>query len=141
MLQLKRNQLHLKENHFLPKSNVKQLVSLNQRFTAYKRKLIKIAKWILEISPKFHISFLLCANKYTKPDIQLIHFLSFLQNLYAFQESNKSLLKTFLFHLNVPSISIAFQVTIRKAINLWILPLIFKWKTENKSNYFTKTTS
>ena len=141
MLQLKRNQLHLKGNYFLPKSNVKQLVSLNPNFTTYNRKLIKTTKWILEISPMFHISFLLCANKYTKPNIQLIHFLSFLQNLYAFQESNKSLLKTLLFDLNVSNISIAFQITIRKVINLWILPLVFKLKTENKSNYFTKTTS
>ena len=49
-LQHKRNELHLKENCFLPKSNMKQSVLLNPYLRVYKRKLIQTATWILEIS-------------------------------------------------------------------------------------------
>ena len=47
---------------------------LNPDLTVYKRKVIKRAKLILKISPISHISFLLCASKYIKLNIQQIHF-------------------------------------------------------------------
>ena len=186
---------------------MKQLVILYPIFTVYKRQLIKIAKWIWEISPIFHISFLLCggeytktkyttnplfqlstsaatqekwnpfkgklfsykkqyqtigatkskfnivqnktdkkrkmtirnifyisfllcASKYTKPNIQRNHFFRILQKLSALQESNETSLQTFFFDLNVIVISIAFQIIIRKASNRWIFLLIFSWKKE-----------
>ena len=101
------------------------MVLLNPTLTVYQRKLTKRAKRISEISPISHISFLLCANKYTKPNIQQNHFFNFLQNLSAFQESSKRLLQTFLFYLDVTDMSIAPQIIVRKQLAfgffLWFL--------------------